>query len=71
MQKFSINSILRFQQKEYQLRTSNNGQLNKIVCSLFRDGEFINSKEKNYNEEQENKLLTLIKNFHKERKLEI
>jgi len=71
MQNFSVNSTIGFQAKEYQLRTSNNGQQNKIVCSLFRDGEFINSKEIKYYEKNDGELLKLIKKFHKERKTEI
>ena len=71
MQNFNVNSLIHFRQNEYQLRTSNNGQLNKIICSLFRDGEFINSREIKYGEEYETKLLALIKQFHKRRQSEI
>jgi len=71
MKNFSVNSTIRFRAKEYQLRTSNNGQQSKIVCSLFRSGEFINSKEIRYNEKNDGELLKLIKNFHDQRKLEI
>lgn len=71
MQNFNVNSVIRFRAKEYQLRTSNNGQQNQIVCSLFRDGEFINSKEIKYNEKNDGDLLKLIKKFHEKRKLEI
>lgn len=71
MQNFSINSVLHFKNKEYQLRTSNNGRLNKIVCSLFRNGGFINSKEIEYSENKETDLLAQIKKFHEDRKKEI
>ena len=71
MQNFSINSVLHFKNKEYQLRTSNNGRLNKIVCSLFRNGGYINSKEIEYSEKDETDLLAQIKKFHEDRKREI
>ncbi len=71
MKNFSVNSTIRFRAKEYQLRTSNNGQQNKIVCSLFRNGEFINSKEMKYNEKNDSELLQIIKKFHDQRKQEI
>jgi len=71
MQNFSINSTINFGSREYQLRTSNNGQQNKIICSLFRNGEFINSKEMKYNEKNDKKLSELIKEFHQKRKREI
>ena len=71
MENFSINSILHFREEEYQLRTSRNGRMNKIVCSLFRNAEFVSSKEIDYSEERESKLLALIKKFHEERKSEI
>jgi len=71
MQNFSINSVLRFNGREYQFRTSNNGRLNKIVCALFRNGGFINSKEIEYNEDNETLLLDKIKKFHEQRKKEL
>ncbi|MBD3287231.1 tetratricopeptide repeat protein, partial [candidate division KSB1 bacterium] len=71
MQNFSINSVLHFKNKEYQLRTSNNGRLNKIVCSLFKNGGFINSKEIEYTDKNETDLLARIKKFHEDRKKEI
>lgn len=71
MQNFNVNAIIQFQSREYQLRTSNNGQENKIVCALFRNGEFINSKEMKYNETNNGKLREIIKNFHENRKTEI
>jgi len=71
MKNFSINSTIRFRAKEYQLRTSNNGQQNKIICTLFRNGEYLNSKEFTYNKKSDGELVKLIKKFHEERKLEI
>ncbi|MDZ7264848.1 MAG: tetratricopeptide repeat protein, partial [candidate division KSB1 bacterium] len=71
MQNFHVNSTLRFRAKEYQLMTSNNGQENKIVCSLFRSGEFINSKEIRYEQKSDEGLLELIRQFHEQRKTEI
>lgn len=71
MKNFNVNSTIRFRAKEYQLRTSNNGQQNKIVCSLFRNGEFINSKEIKYIEKNDGELLQIIKKFHDQRKQEI
>lgn len=71
MQNFNVNTTLQFQSREYQLRTSNNGQENKIVCTLFRNGEFINSKEMKYSESNNGKLREIIKNFHEHRKTEI
>jgi len=71
MQNFNINSTIYFCSREYQLRTSNNGQQNKIICSLFRNGEFINSKEMKYNDKNDKKLSELIKEFHQKRKKEI
>ncbi len=71
MQNFHVNSTIRFRAKEYQLMTSNNGQENKIVCSLFRSGEFINSREKRYEQKSDEGLLELIRQFHEQRKAEI
>ena len=71
MQNFSINSVLHFKSKEYQLRTSNNGRLNKIVCSLFKNGGFVNSREIEYSDKNETDLLAKIKQFHENRKKEI
>lgn len=71
MQNFHVNSTLRFRAKEYQLMTSNNGHDNKIVCSLFRNGEFINSKEMHYEQKNDEQLLELIRQFHEQRKIEI
>ncbi|MBN2009293.1 tetratricopeptide repeat protein [candidate division KSB1 bacterium] len=72
MQNFSLNSKVYYDSKEYQIRTSNNGQLNKVICSLFRDGDFINSKEISYKDVKDNaELLSLTKKFHNERKTEI
>ena len=70
MQNFSVNSTIRFNSIEFQLRTSNNGQLNKIVCSLFRKGEFVNSKEVQYKSEYNDRLLEIINKFHEQRKSE-
>lgn len=70
MQNFKVNSTIRFRAKEYQLMTSNNGQENRIVCSLFRNGEFINSKEIIYDEKDDERLLERIKRFHNQRKSE-
>lgn len=70
MQNFKVNSTIRFRTKEYQLMTSNNGQENRIVCSLFRNGEFINSREIVYDEKDDERLLERIKRFHNQRKLE-
>ena len=71
MQNFNVNSTIYFSSREYQLRTSNNGQQNKIICSLFRNGEFINSKEMRCNEQNNKKLAELIKEFHERRRKEI
>jgi len=71
MQNFSVNSTIHFQSKEYQLRTSNNGQDNKIVCALFRNGEFVNSREMRYNKMNDGELLEVIKKFHEQRRIEI
>ena len=71
MQNFSLNSTIRFGDKDYQLITSNNGQDNKIICSLFRSGEFINSKETKYEKEINGDLQELVKQFHEQRKSEI
>ena len=61
MQNFSMNSKMVHEGKEYQIRTSNNGRLNKVICSLFRDGDFINSKEIEYkNISAKNELLAVI-----------
>jgi len=71
MQNFSLNSTIRFREKEYQLITSNNGQENKIICSIFRNGEFINSRELKYDKKNNNELQQIIKKFHEQRKSEI
>lgn len=71
MQNFNLNSTIRFGDKEYQLITSNNGQDNKIICSLFRNGEFINSKETNYEKEKKGNLHKLVQRFHHQRETEI
>lgn len=71
MQNFHVNSTIRFRTKEYQLMTSNNGQENKIVCSLFRSGEFIYSKEMRYEPKSEEGLVELIRQFHDQRKMEV
>ncbi len=71
MQNFRMNSIVRFLEKEYQLITSNNGHENKIVCSIFRNGEFINSRELKYNNKDTLELQGIIKRFHEQRKSEI
>ena len=71
MQNFSLNSTIHFGDKEYQLITSNNGQDNKIICSLFRSGEFINSKETKYEKESNGELQERVKRFHEQRKSEI
>jgi len=71
MQNFNVNSTIYFQSREYQLRTSNNGQASNIVSALFRNGEFVNSKEMKYNETNNGKLLEIIKKFHERRKSEI
>jgi tetratricopeptide (TPR) repeat protein len=71
MQTFNVNSTIRFKTREYQLRTSNNGQQNKIVCSFFRNGEFINSREMKYGDNDDGRVLKLIKKYHEQRKAEI
>lgn len=71
MQNFNVNSTIRFRAKEYQLRTSHKSQEQKIVCSLFRNGDFIDSKEIKYAEKNEGRLLDLIRKFHDQRKSEI
>lgn len=71
MQNFSLSATIPFANKEYQLITSNNGQDNKIICSLFRSGEFINSKETSYNQAVNGDLQELVKRFHEQRKAEI
>lgn len=71
MQDFSLNSTVRFREKEYQIITSNNGQENKIICSIFRNGEFINSREMKYEQQNNNDLQGIIKRFHEQRKSEI
>ncbi len=64
MQNFSTKSTVHFNQSEYQIRTSNNGQLNKIVSSIFRDGGFVQSKEIIYDGKNENEVLAQLKKFH-------
>lgn len=71
MQNFSVNSTIKFHDKEYQLITSNNGQEAKIICSLFREGEFINSKQMNYDPNNNGEVQQIIKKFHEQRKSEI
>lgn len=68
MQNFSVNSTLKFNSKDYQLRTSSNGQTNSIVCSLFRGGDYITSKKIKYEKSSGDTLLHLIKKFHEQQR---
>lgn len=66
-----MNSTMHFREKEYQIITSNNGQDDRIVCSIFRNGEFINSRELKYKNKDTVELQGIIKKFHSQRKSEL
>lgn len=71
MQNFSVSSLILFNKIEYQLRTSRNGRHNRIVSSLFRNAELINSKEIGVEDAEESSMFDKIKQFHENRKKEI
>ena len=72
MANFHITSTIRVGKREYVLQTVNNPAEHKVVCSFYKDGNILNTKEMDYNSQVFGEdVLYLVKRFHEEKKSDI